>query len=128
MHTIGSISFLEGRDSLEQTGIDRRRHRRVEFREPVQYQLPSQNNYGGCLAADISAGGIRINFNDFVPLNAELVFQVFLNAVKSIRCVGRVVWVQKFPFSDRYQVGVQFRDDDATQESKKAIHQFIESR
>ena len=127
MHTIKMLN-MGRKDCLEQTNIERRRHKRVAFREPVQYHLPIQSNHGGCLAADISEGGIRINFNDFVPLDSEMIFQVFLSATKAVRCVGRVMWVQKLPFSDRYQAGLKFSDDDATTDSNGKLRQFIGSR
>ena len=113
---------------MEETKMERRRSKRVTFREPVQYQFTTQSAYGGCLASDISEGGIKINFNNFVPLGAEMAFQIFVNSIKMVKCVGRVVWVQKFPFSDRYQVGLKFEDSDSMTDSRKELRQLIESR
>ena len=105
--------------------FERRRFPRLPFHEPVQYQLKDTHRFGGCLAGDISEGGIRVNFNDFIPLKTQIAVQVFLTLGRMVECVGHVVWIQKFPFSDRYQVGLAFLDGDSSAEAKKEIAQFV---
>ncbi len=87
---------------------ERRQFSRIRLDEPVRYQLKDPTQFGGCLSCDIGAGGIRISVNDFIPLNTELALQVHLSSKRVVDRKGRVVWVEKFRFADRYQAGVEF--------------------
>ena len=111
----------------ESDAKDRRRFTRVFFREPVQYHFHESGRFGGCLAGDISEGGIRVNFNDFIPLGKEIRLEIFVTMYRMIECIGRVVWVQKLPFSDRYQAGVEFIDSDSSADVKNSIRQLVSS-
>ncbi len=112
-------------EEINTNRYERRRFPRLSFREPVQYELKDSHRFGGCLAGDLSEGGIRINFNDFIPLKTKMVVQVFLAMGRMVECTGHVVWVQKFPFSDRYQAGLEFADSDSGSEAKKEISRFV---
>ena len=113
--------------SIEENEIaGKRRFRRVEFRDPVNYRFREKSNFGGCLAYDISEGGMRINFFDFVPLNTEMNFQVKLSAIpKLVDVKGHVVWLQQVPYSDRYQIGIQFSQSDVF--SREEIRSYVKS-
>jgi hypothetical protein len=50
----------------EQSNSDRRKFPRVDFREPVNLQATDCSLSGGSLARDVSAGGLRVNFDYFV--------------------------------------------------------------
>lgn len=89
--------------------IERRRHKRVRLNDPIQYQFKETSRFGGCIVRDLSEGGMRVNFEDFLPLHAEMVLQVKLqNIPKVVDLTGQVVWSQRIPFSERYQIGLQF--------------------
>ena len=111
----------------EMDASERRNCRRVQFREPVQYQYKDPSQFGGWLACDISESGIKVNINDFVPLDAEFTLQVPLANGKIIDCLGRVVWVQKLPFSDCYHAGLKFEAVDSIAEVQNDLHQYIQS-
>ncbi len=97
----------------EKTQVEKRRFRRARFSDAISYRLKDVNHFGGCLGCDISEGGVRIQFNDFVPINTEMVLQMKLsNIPKVIDVTGRVVWLQQVPYSDRYQIGLQFTKAD----------------
>lgn len=88
---------------------EKRRFPRRQFKEAVNYHLRETQDFGGCLAADLSTGGIRINFNEFVPLNTEIQVQIHpQGSSKVLDLIGKVVWVSEIPFSERYQIGLQF--------------------
>ena len=87
---------------------ERRSSRRIKLRESVQYRLKEAGDSQGCLSNDISEKGIRINSNDFLPLNTELNLQVQMGLEGSLECQGRVVWMEKLPFAERYWVGLEF--------------------
>lgn len=107
---------------------NRRQYRRIKFSEPVQFQLKDPKYFGGCLSADISEGGIRINLNDFVPLNTEVSLQVQVDKYKVVDCAGQVVWIEKAPYADSYRAGVQFASDKTLVSSQKEIHRIVESQ
>lgn len=97
----------------EKAVIEKRRFRRVRFADPINYHSKDVSDFGGCLACDISEGGVKINFNDFIPINTEMVLQMKLSSIpKVVNVTGRVVWLQQIPYSDRYQVGLQFNETD----------------
>ena len=105
---------------------EKRRFKRVQFRDPVKYHFRDISNFGGCLAYDISEGGMRINFFDFVPVNTEMNFQLKLSSIpKLIDVTGRVVWLQQVPYSDRYQIGLQFTEPDTL--SREEIRSYVKS-
>ena len=119
-----SIEVREKRD-------DKRKFERVNFREAVEYQLREPFNTGGCLAYDLSEGGIKINLNDFIPVSTEIEVRMRMgNNPKPINLMGRVAWVSQVPYSDRYQVGLEFDQaaSDAITEFKKEVHRYIQSR
>ncbi len=78
------------------------------------------------MSGDLSESGIRIDTYDFVPLGTELTLQVRLAIEKVVEYVGRVAWVRKFPFADRYQVGLEFSNDRSFLAAKQQLHEFVE--
>ena len=116
------ISFSE-----EKSWKERRRFRRIRLKEPVRYELKDPRQYGGCVAGDISAGGIKIILNDFIPLGTELALQVRLIGSQIVDCPGRAVWVEKIAFGDGYRVGLRFMEGKTSPESREVIHHFVEN-
>lgn len=106
---------------------EQRQYVRIPFREPVGFRMRGPKGFGGCLAYDLSENGIRINFDQFVPLHSNMDFQMqFGNNPELFNVKGRVVWVQKVPHSERYQVGLQFEDADVFVQSQQKIHEYIQ--
>ncbi len=113
----------------EQRGaFEQRMFPRVSFNDPVEFRTRGLELSEGCLPRDISQGGIRVNLNAFVPLNAELDLQIHVGPEKIVACSGRVVWVRKVPFSERYQAGVNFLEDDCLANAQKEIGRFMGSQ
>lgn len=106
---------------------NRRHYRRVECRNSVRFKLKGSAEPSGCLAQDISDGGIKINLNDFVPLNSEINVEVQLAAQRIVDCVAKIVWIEKMPFMDRYQAGLEFDDERIEKEAKLRIHAYTHS-
>ncbi len=111
---------------IDETKVEKRRFRRVRFSEPVHYQLKETSRFGGCLSLDISEGGMKINFDDFIPLNTEIALQLKLTGIpRIIDLLGKVVWLQQVPFSERYHVGLRFEQSDHV--SHEEIREYIRS-
>ncbi len=114
------------RDAGEMETAEKRRYRRIQLRHPVQFQSQNATLAGGSLSCDLSEGGARVDTYDFLPLGTELTLQIRLAVEKIVEYVGRVVWVRKIPFADRYQVGLEFSGDKTFLAAKRQLHEFIE--
>lgn len=90
--------------------LEKRRFKRMMFREPVQLRLGESQASAG-LSSDISEGGIRLNISHFIPLHAELSISMHFFNQRRMECLAKVVWVRQLPYSERYQVGLQFSDE-----------------
>ncbi|MBF0595032.1 MAG: PilZ domain-containing protein [Candidatus Omnitrophica bacterium] len=109
---------------LSKAGHDNRKYPRAVFKRSIKYKTTSVEAFSGQLSHDISQGGIRINSNDFVPLNSSLTVQFQLEDLgRLFDLQGKVVWVRHLPYSDGYQVGVEFTGDASFQQWK--IAQFV---
>jgi Tfp pilus assembly protein PilZ len=111
----------------EHNDDERRQFNRIRRAQPVQFQLKDPSQYGGCLSCDLSQGGIRVQLNDFIPLNTEMTLQIRLSDESVVDCPCRVAWVEKSRFSDRYQAGLEF-EGESTLDSQRKIHRFLSSQ
>ncbi|MEI6438209.1 MAG: PilZ domain-containing protein [Candidatus Omnitrophota bacterium] len=104
-----------------QSGFDNRKFQRAVFRHPVKYKTSSVEIYAGHLAQDISMGGMRINSNEFVPIGTRVILQVQLKVQeKLLDLEAKVVWVKQSPFSEGYQLGLEFVGGSAFERLKIA--------
>jgi len=111
----------------ENTQTEKRKFKRVRFTEPVSFHLKEPHNFGGCLARNLSEGGIQLNFNEFVPLDTEMTLQLKLDfPSKVVDVTGRVTWLQRVPHSDRYAVGLQFTKAEPL--SYEKIRRYVNTR
>ena len=108
---------------------EKRKFRRVDFREPINYQFSAGKDFGGCLSCDLSKGGIRVSFNGFIPLGTEVTINIKLpQAPGFINIRGKVAWVRQLPFSDRYQVGLKFEESNVSLKAKENIAGYVKTR
>jgi|GEM_PF-955850 len=111
---------------------ERRKAKRVEFRQPIQYRSRESEQLQGSLGYDLSEGGLRLQTESFIPLKKPLSIHMELGSGQSVEMDGHVVWVQLVPHAERYHVGLSFEDvkavADPNTNSKKIIHQYIKSR
>lgn len=107
---------------------DKRAFKRVRLSEPVRFEFRNPAHYGGCLSADISEGGVRLRVNEFIALGEEISVNIQLSPKKMVEGVGKVVWVQKMPYADQYQIGLEFEKLDSIFEARSRIHQHIENQ
>lgn len=106
---------------------EKRKYPRVRLDDAVRFQYDDPGRFGGSLGCDISEGGIRIDLNDFVPLNTKLSMEVHLSPQNIVECMGKVVWVRKSRYGDRYQAGLEFLESGDSMDAKREIHQYIGS-
>ena len=111
---------------------DRRRYLRTTFREPVQYSMlgegaGSRHAFGGFLSCDVSEGGLRIYANDFVPLNTPVKMDFYIHPEKLVSLDGRVVWTQKAPHTENYQLGMEFDENNTNFNGRGDLRQYVHS-
>ena len=113
----------------EDLKIEKRQRSRISFRESVQYIMEETQEYGGSVAHDLSDGGLRLQLNDFVPINTRIVIDIPIsdaNGTKVITLNGRVAWVRRVRYSDQYQVGLEFNPFE-TETISKEVSKYINS-
>ena len=114
--------------SVEDVGVqERRQFKRVKLSEPVQYHPKDSLNISGSLSRDISEGGLRLTTSEFIPLDTELALSIQLSAEEVIDCLGKVVWVEQLPHTERYQAGLKFEETDTSFDSKHILQKFLQS-
>jgi hypothetical protein len=118
-------SSMERREMDIGSAEDMREFRRIVHSEPVHYRFNDSSRFGGCVARDLSEGGIRVRLNDFVPLNTRLTLSIPLTKDNVVECAGRVVWVEKSRFGEYYQAGLDISDDEAALVNQKKIYGFL---
>lgn len=112
--------------SEEQANSERRKFPRADFREPVKFDLPDCSLSGGCLARDISQGGLRLNFEYFVKPHAVMMVELRLSPnEEAVLVEGRVVWANQVPLSERYQLGVEFTGNN--EDIQQNIRRYVAS-
>ena len=105
---------------------EKRKYRRVSFREPVLYRALNSLQETGCLGYDIGGGGVRCRVNDFIPLGQELNLMLHLKNAQVVELTGRVVWIKKNAHSESYQTGLKFLDIADVSPLKHKVDRLIE--
>jgi c-di-GMP-binding flagellar brake protein YcgR len=106
---------------------DQRQFPRVALNAPLRFQVKTTSKFGSTVSRDISEGGIRFLSEDFVPIGTSMVLEVNLgNVPKYINAVADVVWAQKIPHSERYQLGLKFCEID--EPYYQDIREYVRSR
>lgn len=95
---------------------ERRKFDRQELELAVQLRLvtssdPIQLKNSFCL--NISQVGLQIVSFDFYPVEGKVFMQLFsADNISLFKTVGRVVWVQQFPYQQKYKIGIEFVDNE----------------
>ena len=101
------MSFPNSREmsQLETSGVtNNRQFKRMRLSESVKIHFKDQPEPSGSLSCDISEGGVKINYHDFIPINTEVGLEVTMEDLSVIQCTGRVVWVQKMPHAEHVRL------------------------
>ena len=89
--------------------IERRRQLRLNFTGPVQFRnlLKAEALFYGCLARDLSAGGLKIRGYTPMAKGDRLLLLLDLPVSRQVvRAVAQVAWQAQRPFG--YETGLQF--------------------
>ncbi|MDP8259668.1 MAG: PilZ domain-containing protein [Candidatus Gygaella obscura] len=86
---------------------NKRNTNRLRMHLPITYKVMSNPKFGKTVTKDISKSGMRMISENFIPPLTELTLQINLFS-KILNPTAKVIWSQRLPYSDRYQVGVKF--------------------
>ncbi len=105
---------------------ERRNFNRIRLAQPVQCRLKDWEEQRGALSCDISEGGMRLNSTSFLPLHTEVLLKIQLSHEQVVECRSQVVWIQRIPFTERYQVGLEFIQDKNFIYTQKQIQKCLQ--
>lgn len=108
------------------SGVERRRYPRLEIELALQYReigdferLPQES-----VARNISEGGISFRVDRFLPLGNRLITSLSLEPHSEIlKTVVKIVWIQKDPHADSYDIGCQFIN--ISEEGRRRLQRFL---
>ncbi|MFH1190812.1 MAG: PilZ domain-containing protein [Candidatus Omnitrophota bacterium] len=102
---------MQGRGSLERRIAERRKYLRVPESLRVVYEILPGVEVKEYLTKDISQRGLRFLTHEFISKGSCLKIQIsFPKTLFSFEALVRCVWVREMPFSDDFEVGVEFID------------------
>jgi len=106
---------------------EQRQSLRVSLYSPLRFQIKSSRKFGSTVSRDISLGGIRFLTDNFVPVGTSMILEVNLGDTPNIvNAIADVVWTQKLPHTDRYQMGLRF--SEIGEPYHQEISDYINSR
>lgn len=108
--------------------INHRRFRRIPFNEALGFEGSHYESFKGSLACDLSEGGVRVRSERFMPLGTSLRTRFQLDNMQVITLMGKVVWAQKEPQGEYYQMGVEFEEEDENLFTRRSIHDYIDEK
>lgn len=118
-----------GSESPPAVGVNRRRHERAIYRDPVQVTFvgsPDQRIHA-LLAEDVSESGLALNAPEFFAIGARLFLDLEVMEVPApIRLIGIVMWIRQDGYQDRYRIGVQFEEVSA--EGRDQLRALVAAR
>jgi hypothetical protein len=106
---------------------DKRRFRRIPFKEPVQFRIKEQAESAGCIAFDLSERGIRLTNQDFIPIRKEVTLTLQMDSGLQFDVQGQVVWIQRVPHSEYYQLGLEFSSQQADQKVFEELQEYLQA-
>jgi c-di-GMP-binding flagellar brake protein YcgR len=112
---------------MSEQGAERRKYKRLTTHVPVHFRVKTTNKFGNTLSCDISAGGIKVMLENFVAPQTDFMLEFTLaDFFQIISAVGRVVWTKKMPHSERYELGIEFKEIPLR--NKDSINQLINNK
>jgi hypothetical protein len=100
---------------------EKRSHRRFKFQAPLRYQLRGTSEFNNTISDDISEGGVSFVNSGYLPKSALIMLEISLLS-RILNPVGKVVWSQPLPHSNRYKVGIEFLE--LSQEERKYLGDY----
>ena len=104
---------------------EKRQFQRFNAKFPIRYQIKRGGFFASALTADVSLSGTRLNADRFFPRGLNLNLQLNILS-KIINPIGKVIWSQPLPHSNRYQMGIEFIEINP--QDKNYLSDYINKR
>ncbi len=102
--------YLKRKMNNKKTNNEKRTDPRIDTAFIVKcMELSEKKNSFYTVIKDLSSGGIKILCEEILPLGMNFKIDINLIQEKAEAC-AEVVWYYKIPASERYCVGLKFRD------------------
>ncbi len=101
---------------------EKRRYSRVKLKSPLHINIRGKGDFSDTVSEDISAGGICFINNQYIAPLTNLMLEVKVLS-RILNPIGRIVWVNTIPHSDRYRMGAEFIELDP--QKKLYISEYI---
>ncbi|MDD4910104.1 MAG: PilZ domain-containing protein [Candidatus Omnitrophica bacterium] len=92
---------------MDSSLIEKRRWTRIPSKVAISYKISNCSSHGKSTTLDISEGGVRAAFENYLTPCTPICLELNLNS-EIIYASGQVVWSQRLPHADRYNSGIQF--------------------
>jgi c-di-GMP-binding flagellar brake protein YcgR len=100
---------------------DRRKNERLNCRVPVLCKKGTM--FDNSQTVNISESGMGLISQRFIPVNTSMIMQIALSPKSSpLLAVGRVRWVEKMGYMDRYRLGMEFTDISRVAQERLSQH------
>ena len=86
---------------------EKRKFPRINAKFPIRYQIKRGGFFASALTDDLSLSGARLNADRFFPQGLKLNLELNILS-KIINPVGRVIWSDPSPRTNRYRLGIEF--------------------
>ncbi len=96
---------------------EQREFERIKLKTPLHYQVISRTESVNAQSQDISINGVGFISNSFIAPKALLDIQLQI-AGNLFTPLGQVRWSAALPYSDRYRIGVEFREFNQVQKGR----------
>ena len=90
---------------------DKRQFPRVRFANPIRYQVRGKTEFDNAVCENLSVGGVGFTSNKFIPRATPLMLE-FNVLSRILNPIGYVSWAMPIPHSDRYKLGIEFKEFD----------------
>lgn len=103
---------------------ERRKTHRVRIYLPLRVRFNQNQQVSETLTRDLSGGGLRYISQQPVPVLAEFGLELTLAAGREpFTARGKVVWFQRIPHSEQFEVGVSFLE--VSQENQRRLSTYL---
>lgn len=93
------------------SGKERRKFSRLSEFDEITYSIIPQSKSVKRLTLDLSAGGIRLISDGFIPVNSLLKIEIKLkHSDKVITAIAKAAWIKSLFDDEHYEVGIEFKE------------------
>lgn len=88
---------------------EKRHFSRINFRNPLHFQILGTQETSDTIADNLSLGGIGFISKKFLNPESAILLECNLFS-RFFKTKGRIAWSLPLPHSDRYRAGVEFQE------------------